>query len=395
MILTILVFLIILSILVLIHEAGHFFVAKKMGIKVEEFGFGFPPRAWSKKIGETIYSINWLPIGGFVKLYGEDEAGAGRITTNSESRQEQKRDVARAFFSRSAGQRAAVIVAGVVMNAILTIVIFYIYLAFTNFHSILPCVSKTKLVFVNEQRHCDVVITQVAKDSPAEKAGIQPPAKIVSVNYAPVADAGSFQEYILSHKGQSVEITWEEIKTKQIHSSAIIPRVQAPKNQGSLGVAFDPQIYIDLSYDTFAQKLFSGITHPINLLIFQFDAIGSLFHQSVVTKDIGPIAKNVSGPIGIASFVGMIIQNPNLKESILGLLNLTGLLSLSLAFFNVLPIPALDGGRLFFILIEVIRRKKINPELEGKINTAFMAALLALVLLVTYKDIIQLIKGPM
>ena len=117
MLVTALVFLLILSLLVLIHEAGHFFVAKKLGLKVEEFGFGLPPRLWGKKKGETIYSINWLPIGGFVKLYGEDEAGAGRIATlKGEEKPASKADEKRAFYNRPIWQRTAVVIAGVVMN---------------------------------------------------------------------------------------------------------------------------------------------------------------------------------------------------------------------------------------------------------------------------------------
>jgi regulator of sigma E protease len=123
MIVTALVFLLILSILVLIHEFGHFLVAKKFGIRVEEFGYGFPPRVWGKKIGETLYSINLLPIGGFVKLYGEDEAGAGRIGKGKHPVESAKKDLHRAFFARPAWQRALVVVAGVLMNVALAVVI--------------------------------------------------------------------------------------------------------------------------------------------------------------------------------------------------------------------------------------------------------------------------------
>ena len=126
MIITIIVFLLILSVLVLIHEGGHFFMAKKFGIKVEEFGFGFPPRIFGIKKGETIYSLNWLPIGGFVKLYGEDDAGAGKIDLGT--KKELDKDLDRTFFAKSAWQRAAVIFAGVVMNALLAAIIFYTFL---------------------------------------------------------------------------------------------------------------------------------------------------------------------------------------------------------------------------------------------------------------------------
>src|SRR3990172_5705628 len=138
MIITILVFLLLLSVLVLIHEAGHFFVAKKFGILVEEFGFGFPPRMFSFKKGETMYSINWLPIGGFVKLYGEDEAGGGSVKIRNPKSEIRKQDIKRAFFARSVGQRAAVVVAGVVMNTLLAIIIFYVYMGVSGFRTELP-----------------------------------------------------------------------------------------------------------------------------------------------------------------------------------------------------------------------------------------------------------------
>jgi len=126
---TLLIFLLILSVLVLIHELGHFIVAKKLGIKVEEFGFGFPPKLFSIKRGETLYSVNALPIGGFVKLYGEDEAGGGRLKIpNSKSQiPNGKEELKRAFYARSTGQRAEVVVAGVVMNVFLAAALFYIF----------------------------------------------------------------------------------------------------------------------------------------------------------------------------------------------------------------------------------------------------------------------------
>ena len=165
--LTALVFLLILSILVLIHEAGHFFVAKKFGIKVEEFGYGLPPRAWGKKIGETIYSINWLPIGGFVKLYGEDEAGSGSVKMPKSK--QPKKDLDRAFFTRPVWQRAAVVVAGVVMNVVLGVVIYYLFMGLSGFKTELPLLGDYKFFGVNQQVREDVFITDVADGSPAKE----------------------------------------------------------------------------------------------------------------------------------------------------------------------------------------------------------------------------------
>ena len=155
---TILVFLLILTVLVILHEAGHYFVAKKFGIKVEEFGFGLPPRMWGKKIGETIYSINWLPIGGFVKLFGEDEAGAGRIETKKEETPVKPKDLKRAYFARPAWQRFLIVVAGIVMNAFLAVVIYYVFLSASGFKAELPLLGQHTFFLTNQTVKTQVVI---------------------------------------------------------------------------------------------------------------------------------------------------------------------------------------------------------------------------------------------
>ena len=166
MLITILVFLLVLSVLVLIHELGHFLVAKKFGIKVEEFGFGLPPRAFGKKIGETIYSINWLPIGGFVKLYGEDEAGAGRPKIRDQRSKIKNADKERAFVSKPVWQRGLVVVAGVVMNFLLSVVI-------------LSYIFGVSGVQVPGDR---VIITDIVKGSPSDQAGLRKGDVVESIN---------------------------------------------------------------------------------------------------------------------------------------------------------------------------------------------------------------------
>lgn len=167
MILTILVFVVILSVLVLIHELGHYLVAKKLGIKVEEFGYGFPPKVWGKKIGETLYTINLLPIGGFVKLYGEDEAGGGAIALPKDTLP--KKDLKRAFFTRPVWQRFAVVFAGVVMNVLLAAVIYYVFLGLSNFKTELPLIGSHRFFGVHQTNKSDVIINAVSDNSPAKK----------------------------------------------------------------------------------------------------------------------------------------------------------------------------------------------------------------------------------
>lgn len=263
MIVTIIVFLLILTVLVLIHEFGHFVMAKKFGIKVEEFGLGFPltPPWWQKKKGETIYSFYPVLIGGFVKLYGEDEAGGGKVSlpANKESHADKTlrdKDEARAFYTHSLGQRITTVVAGVVMNALLAVVIYYVYLMMGHFQAQLPLIGTHKFFGVDQKVSTQVVISEVEKNSPADKAGLTPFSTIETLNNQPVSDLDSFAQTIKQDVGQSISIKWKDEKTAKEHIATVIPRLHPPKNQGALGIAFYPVKTVTLAYDTPMQKLF-------------------------------------------------------------------------------------------------------------------------------------------
>lgn len=367
-------------------------MAKKFGIKVEEFGFGFPPRAFGIKRGETIYSINWLPIGGFVKLYGEDEAGAGKIT-NPKSKTISIKDKDRTFFAKSPWQRATVVIAGVVMNAVLAAVIFYIFLGISGFKTELPLLTDHKFLGVNQQNTKDVLVGTVVKNSPAEKIGLTSMAKILSVDGRLIADTQDFITAINASKGKEVSLTWKNMQTNQTHTAVVTPRKDPPKDEGALGVSLFALKTAILHYETPTQKIFSGIIHPVNLMVYNFDVMGQLVKVSFENKTAEPLSQGVSGPVGIASVTGSILEIPNAKEKILQLLNLAGILSISLAFFNILPIPALDGGRLFFILIEAVTGKKVNQRFETLAHTIGMAVLLGLIALITVQDIQKIVAG--
>lgn len=391
MIITALVFLLILSVLVLIHEAGHYFVAKKFGIKVEEFGFGFPltPPLWQKKKGETVYSFYPLLIGGFVKLYGEDEAGSGKVASKNEAINKKGIDLKRAFFARPVWQRALVVGAGVIMNTLLAIVIYYTFLGMSGFKAELPLLGKHTFFGANQTVKTQVIVSEVSPGSPAEHAGIKPFSQIIDINGVKMHDMDTFSRTIKENVGKPLTLTWKEGETGKSSTVTVIPRENPPTGQGALGVAFFPVNTVTLAYDTPVQKAFSGIVHPTNLMLYNFNVLGQLISVSIKEGDTTPISQGVSGPVGIYSVVGSIVDLPDMKERIVQLLNLAGLLSISLAFFNILPIPALDGGRLFFILAEGLTGKKINPQTEGKIHAIGMALLLLFLLLVTIKDITQ------
>lgn len=390
MLLTLLVFLVVLSALVLIHELGHFIVAKKFGIKVEEFGFGFPPRVWGKKKGETLYSINLLPIGGFVKLYGEDDAGGGKIGKNKSAVAGHVKDINRAFFARPAWQRALVVVAGVIMNLFLAIAIFYVYLFISGFKTEVPLLGNYKFFGVNQKNVVNVV-SFVEKGSPADRAGIRPPFKITAVNGRMLGSDDNVINIIKKNAGQPVSIDGQNMLTYKPRSFSLTPRVNPPKGQGPIGVALDP--IAELSYATPSQKLWSGVVHPINMMSYNLYAMKQLINFSVRTGDLGAVRQGFSGPVGIYRIVDSFVRIPNLRESVLQLLNLAGIMSISLAFFNILPIPALDGGRFFFIIIELLTGRKLAARYESIIHAVGFAVLIGLIFLITINDISNIFTG--
>jgi regulator of sigma E protease len=393
MLITALVFLLLLSVLVLIHELGHFLVAKKFGIKVEEFGWGFPPKIWGKKIGETEYTINLLPIGGFVKLYGEDEAGGGRVKIPN-SKSEIRKDLKRAYFSKPAWQRALVVLAGVVMNIFLAFAIFYVYFFISGFKTTMPLLTDHKFTNTNQVNYnintTDSVVSYVLPKSPAAELEMSTPAEILEINGQMVSSREAFIATVNSNRGKEITFTWKEFMTGEIKTGVATPRVNPPKNEGALGIAFLP--VSTLSYDTIGQKALSGVTYSYDLFAYTVSVMKSLITISVESGDPAPVGEAVSGPVGIFNAVGDILQFPNMQERILSLLMLAGAMSVSLAFFNVLPIPALDGGRLFFIVIEMITRKKINQRFEAIAHTVGFALLMGLILLIVFSDIFKLLR---
>lgn len=385
-VITALTLIIILSVLVLIHELGHFLMARKFGIKVEEFGFGFPPRAFGIKRGETLYSINWLPIGGFVKLYGEDEAGGGQVGKMTKL---PTKDLERAFFTHPAWQRAIVIFAGVAMNIFLAAIIFYAMFGLSGFKTQVPLLGGYHFFGVNETVLQGVAIGTVQNNSPAQKSGIQPNSNVISVNNQSISDSQEFIHAIDAQKGKPVTIKLRNLDTQAVYSVTATPRVKTEKNQGALGVTIGdlPMKIALLSYDTPIQKLTSGVTFTVNMVAYTVDTFIALIAQAFQTHSIAPISNNVAGPIGIGKVVGSVTQIPNVVDKTIFLLFIAGIISVSLAIMNVLPIPALDGGRLFFILVEMVTGKKLNPELEGLIHTIGFFVLILLIVVITIHDI--------
>lgn len=358
MFLSILIFIFTLLILVIIHELGHFLMAKKFKIKVEEFGFGIPPRIWGKKIGETLYSINWLPFGGFVKLLGEDESGSSRSMMD--------------FREKSVNIRIIVVVAGVVMNLILAWIIFYTVIIYQNFRIIYPTVEPA--AFVNF----------LQKDFPAEKMGIKVGERVLKVDGKEVKNFEDARNFIKIKKGEAVALTISDIDGKSTRVLNVTPK--KVDSDFLIGVGFSP-IAIKI-YKTTEEKIFSGISYSFDLTKVTFAGLGKLAHD-LGTGNFQQVSQSVAGPVGLANMSNDILSGG--RSALPFYLWFVGVISLTLSIFNVLPIPALDGGRLFFLIIEAISGKKMKENVERMVHQVGFVVLLSLALIVTYSDISKLI----
>ncbi|MBI2334752.1 site-2 protease family protein [Candidatus Daviesbacteria bacterium] len=351
MLFSIIIFVLTLLVLVVIHEFGHFLLAKKFGIKVKEFGFGIPPRLWGKKIGETIYSINWLPFGGFVKLLGEEDQKEGSPSRN--------------FARKPVFQRIVVVIAGVVMNLILAWVLFYIVIAAQNFRVITPALEP------------GVYIGRVEENFPAKEAGIKPGDRLLSVDGKAVS---SFDEArsLIKEKESAISLQLQDSKGVR----EVVLTAKEVGGERLIGVVFAP--FLIKEYKTPVEKIFSGITYSFDLTRLTFMGLGKTITQ-LISGQFGQVSQQVSGPVGIAAMSGEILQGG--WQAAIPYLWFVGIISLTLAIFNIFPIPALDGGRLLFLLIEALTGKKVKSEIENLIHQVGFAILITLALLITYSDI--------
>ncbi len=376
MVFTIIIFVFTLTLLVTIHELGHYLTARKFNIKALEFGFGLPPRIWGKQIGETLWSINWLPIGGFVRLLGEDEVDP------------KTRDHARSFAAQSVKKRVIVVVAGVTMNLVLAWVLFWGILAVNNFKVDLPLLTPHKFALVDQQNESIILIGSVSKGSPAEVAGIQPGDRIVALNDHFINTADELIAQTKALAGQSMKVTVSDPDKTSYRNLTMTPRVNPPKGEGAIGVGLSSVEVAHLEYKEWWQKALAGPAHSYNIAVYSFEILGQTIGQSAKSHDLTPISDSVAGPVGITSVLDQLLKT---KTPFLSYLNFLAAISLNLAIVNILPFPGLDGGRLLFLAIEGITRKKVNPTFEKYVNSIGLALLIGLTILITFSDIKKLI----
>lgn len=336
------------ALIVLAHELGHFTAAKLSHVKVEEFGLGYPPRLFGIKRGETTYSINLIPLGGFTKMAGEEDP-----------------KVPGSLASKSRKTRIFVLAAGALVNAILPVLLFSIAL-------MLPHTVVTGTVVVN----------QVAPDSPAAQAGMQVGDVILSVNGHKVNNTGDLGLYTQLNLGREmrVELRRPDGSTVTVRET---PRWKPPADQGATGIQVG---YLgDPTVARVSEPFWRAIPHGVvqtwqTLVLFKNGILGLIF---------GAQGLAVTGPVGIAQLTGEAAQ-----QGVSVLLQFAGFLSLNLAIINILPLPALDGGRIVFVLIEWVRGgRRISPRTEGIVHLLGFALLIALAIAITYQDIARIISG--
>ena len=369
---TVAAFIAILVVLVLVHELGHFVAAKRAGITVEEFGVGFPPRIGSVMYRGTRYSLNWIPLGGFVKMLGEDgDVEIRRLREQGMTDAEVETAMAGAFNRRPVWVRVVVLLAGVVMNFILAASLFAVALSMPTLIGEGP-----------------LTVTEIQPDSPAE-GRLEVGDVIVAVDGREFARSAELTEYVAEHGGE--EVTLEVERDGSTVELTITPRVVSEEDRasgvGPIGFAYDPARIIEepSTVDGPIDAVVSG-TATAWAIAVQIpgglaDAVGGLL-------GLNPEAPDARGPIGIAQETGRVLEAPLVSQ-----LFFVGLLSVNLAVLNVLPFPPLDGGQIAVVVIEAIRRRRLPAEREALIYLTGFAVLIALVILISINDIQRLISG--
>lgn len=392
---SIIIFIAVLFILILVHEWGHFIVAKKTGMRVDEFGIGFPPKLFGIKKGETEYTINVFPIGGFVRIFGEDGAGAPSSPVSSSDEKPDTKlnpvneseglidgigetepsDNNRSFVSRPKWAQALVLIAGVTMN-----IIFAWFLFVLAFMIGVPTAVDENTA----SSEAKVVVTGVVPESPAD--GIIPSQVII--NEVAVANtvlsnptASEFSNFVSQYEGQEVSVTYKNKDiTNTVYLTPATGVVPSNEDKVAIGVALSMVDTVSLGFLEAVKQ--SAIVTYRTLIAIGVGLWGLLSDTFVGQADFSSVA----GPVGIAGLVGEAAA-----FGFTSLLTFTAVISLNLAVINMLPFPALDGGRLMFVGVEAITRRRIDPVWVLRLNVIGFVLLIALMVAVTYNDVIKII----
>jgi regulator of sigma E protease len=371
---TVIIFLIVLAVLIFVHELGHFLTARMFGIRVDEFALGFGPKVIGFKRGETVYNINLIPFGGFVKIFGENP--------NEESLNGP--DSSRSFINKPRWQQAVVLVAGVTFNFIFGWLLVAIALSSGVLAS-----TQDYAKYANRIQDPSIVVTAVNPGSPAEEAGIKAGDRIVGITtktFVPPSNTGeitvsSVQEIITSSNGAPIVLSIKRPSVSDTVTIELTAESGIIDNKLAIGVGMDEVGEIRLP---FYISIWEGLKFTWYLISATVVGVWDL----IVGMFQGTSSLNtVTGPVGIAGLVGDAA-----RLGFTYLLMFTALISINLGVLNLVPFPALDGGRLVVVLIESVVRRRVKPTLVNIVNTVGFALLMLLIVVVTYRDIVKLVK---
>lgn len=361
----ILIFLVILAVLVLVHEFGHFFAAKKSGVRVDEFGLGFPPRIWGKQIGETLYSLNAIPFGGFVKIFGENGDEGSEFSSAEQ---------ARGFTKKPKIIQIIILLAGIIMNILFAWVLFSI----AYMSGMTTGVSDQNQAYV---RDAHVIVLDTLPNSAAAKAGLLQGDEILAYRAGgattSVATAAVIQGITKNSGGKP--ITFEVRRVTEDLFVTVTPEQAVKNGPYAIGISMDIVGKVSLP---FFKAFYEGGKLTLHLFASIFSGLYTLIHDALLGRaDVSQL----SGPVGIARLVGDAS-----KLGFVYLLSFTAFISLNLAALNLIPFPALDGGRVLFVIIEAIIRRPISPKVSNILNAGGFILLIGFMLFITYKDVVKL-----
>ena len=370
---TILAFIGVLVVLVLVHELGHFVVAKRAGITVQEFGVGFPPRIGSVVWHGTRYSLNWIPLGGFVKMLGEDgDVEAGKMRQRGLSEAAVDKAMEGAFNRKPIWVRIVVLVAGVAMNFLLAAVLF-----------------AAALSLPGTEGRGPLTVTEIQADSPAVTAGLKVDDVILAADGRTFDVSRDLPAYVRTRAEEKVQLAVRRAGSEIVIE--VTPRklseAEEAKGLGAVGFSYEPARLVEVppSADNPAEAAWEGFAAAGDLAA---RIPGGLASAVAGLLGLAPDAGTAVGPIGIASETGRVLQAPLVSQLIF-----VGILSVNLAVLNVLPFPPLDGGRIAVVLIEAVRRRRLPAEREALVYLTGFMVLIALVILISIRDVANLIGG--
>jgi regulator of sigma E protease len=367
LIITIIAFIIILGGVVFVHEFGHFLAAKRNGVKVEEFVLGFPPLIFKRKVGETVYGLGLIPFGGYNRICGMDDPNDTSALSNP-----------RAFESQKPSAKFWIVAGGILMNLALAAIIFY-FLAISAGFQFWQTLIYPDYKFPLGQQQNFPMVAGVFEGSPAQAVGLGSRDVVLSANGNSFSGSEQFIKFISENQEKEVVLELENSRNYEKREVKVTLGKETDENQ-ALGVALMDTAL--LSYKTPLEKISAGFLHSFNITHFSFAMIGEIVSNSIAEKNTDLLGTSFVGPVGIYAATKIMVD-----QGWFEIFNFLAIISLALAATNILPIPAFDGGKIVFIILQMIDKKRFSLQMQAKIEQTGAIVLIGLAVVITAKDL--------